>query len=415
MTYPSIFEDPTYAKALVEKIATTGTAASGDLVPYEQQAYAQLEVLKAKTQEEMKQLSAGATIQDWLQEHHPEGMKPWDPSESPPDWESMHYTAMRDADMAEINGLLKWLTDNWTGLSSKAKYELEPYKEQVDTYQSLLEETEKLTSQHGRAAFPVIEPILKLPKPINPEPFIKSLIFGTLYGAIMGEVAPPWVLPINDLNLMERRYQKLAPRPNKDLAGGEYKDASPTPSRSEFVRLMVDTGEVWTTERMQQVATGWLVALASLPFTRELARSIQNYIFNVRELGKLDQIIEGLDEGGVPDEVVEEDESKGGDTYITNVYEDGDKDRDDSDITPVVPEPTVTPPYPIVTPIYNWLFPEETGTGGGSARVNCEEILSQYNLGKIPWSAVPDQCKINISGIGNPEVRGPENDYPTLI
>jgi hypothetical protein len=44
--------------------------------------------------------------------------------------------------------------------------------------------------------------------------------------------------------------------------------------------------------------------------------------------------------------------------------------------------------------------------------------LADFELGKVTWDKVPNQCKIRYektSAVGNSEVRGPENDYPTLI
>jgi hypothetical protein len=73
-----------------------------------------------------------------------------------------------------------------------------------------------------------------------------------------------------------------------------------------------------------------------------------------------------------------------------------------------------------------YLKQSRSGGGGSTGRrglvpAHCTILLDAFKLGKIRVDDIPQECiqLINnntmASGIGDPDVRGPENDYPTLI
>jgi hypothetical protein len=343
----------------------------------------------------------------------------WDPDlpENQPDYSQQSYYAMQQADLEGFLRLLSIISDRKDALAVE-------HKEAIEEYYELSDQVTSLASERSQAMLPILKPLVGIDSPVDVGPYLNSLLMSFMYGAIKGEVAPAWVLPINDVHEMEKQYNDISAKGGgSDLSGRPYKGGD-KPTRLQFVEMASDVNLIKTTEQIQTEAAVALTALAALPFSRHIISAISDFIYRARMLHALQDAADVEVDVDIPEGDHEPDtgeEPVTGDTYITHNYPDngggGDFDserwktlnRDINSLRSLTGNALKEYQKMIEALVSG------KGGGGGSARVNCDEILAQYNEGKIPWSSVPKQCRTQVSGVGNSEARGPENDYPTII
>jgi hypothetical protein len=275
----------------------------------------------------------------------------------------------------------------------------------VDVLEGVVpEDIDEATAKRLKAAFPMGKDIKDISAKLLPQ-WVKdqlaSTVKGMMYALITGEDPPPYLL--NNPTRLEDQYKK-------DVVGPFNSTSSM--SRQEWLENY-RTGVVTNLADAQRISIALLAAPLLLPFSGPIIQKISEFL-------RFESLKSTIDEAA-DKSVTSGDETTNIDNRsYTTINEDQDKDLF-SDRGPNPPPDTqdydrLKTLNRDINSLRGLLTSSgRKGSGGGSAHVNCAEILAKYKNGAIAWDQVPNQCRIQLSGVGMPEARGPENDYPTLI